>query len=362
MALNINFNINITFNHKNEIAQPVAQNTNVPQVLPVENTLKKYKRSVDRSTHANAYKHITRCDSEAVSLIQEKVNEIESTTKGLSCFAVLARAVKATRIPVATLSVIKTIKFSKEYKRTKRVKLSDEKRKDLAALIAGGASYNIISIIFEMSPCSTISAETWKYISKVTPKNVEYVRNKYKDILTLYGEYDSLSYDKRNYTGRKFKHATVEEAANARASNTLSPEQVKEMVSAYESLPIIKGSSIVKDMQSVIRMCGITADTATVQRMIFAHKHLKGYENIPTPDVRNVVINGKWNRSQGEINLIKEIRYLRDTKKWSIGMVTKTLGLKREFVKSVYYALIRPDIKVEPKMEDIFDQRYAGKR
>lgn len=345
MELNINLRINFVSNHKVETTeQPKKQNvaTVGTPMMPYTNVHRKISKSVD---------------SRSIRILQEKVTELASKTSGLSRLSLLAKASKLTGIPIGVDAVISKIVFPENYRYAKlgvhRCNSADYK--DIAALIVGGATTNVVSIIFENSTPITRSASVKKCMATTKPADVERVREKYKDILVMYGEYDRIAYDKYNYKCKKFVHQNTPLEVVRKHRSIFSPGQIKLLVETYESLPVSRASSFNRDIHTVARLCDVNAGDRAIRRALFAHERIPGCENIRTPEVKNYEPTDHLEHE----SLIQEIRYLRDVKKRSKAQISRILGLKYGLVKDAYDAYIRPDIRVSPEMRQIFDERYA---
>lgn len=345
MELNINLRINFVFNHKVETTeQPKKQNvaTVGTPMMPYTNVHRKILKNVD---------------SRSLRIIQEKVTELTQKTSGLTRASLLAKASKLTGIPIVSNVVMSKIVFPENYKYAKKSirRCTPAEHKDIAALIVGGVTINVISIIFETCSSITRSASVKKCMAATKPADVERVREKYKDILVMYGEYDRIAYDKHNYKCKKFDCQNTPFDVVPKYKSVFSPEQIKLLVETYESLPVSRASSFNRDIHTVARLCDINASDRAIRRALFAHEHISGCENIRTPEVKNYE---PTDHSEHE-SLIQEVRYLRDVKKRSKAQISRILGLKYGLVKDAYDAYIRPDIKVSPEMRQIFDERYA---
>ena len=295
---------------------------------------------------------------ECISSIQKKIEEIASKEKGLTKVALVAKAAKELRIPVTFTKMYAFIKYPESYEYARqRTHFSEQDYRDIAALFMGGASSSIIAMITESAQCNK-PAIVLRYMQSTTPKDVERVKEKYKDVLMLYGVYDHFAYDKKNMNVKSKNERTRDECAEKNYNLMFTPDQVKKFVAIYNSLPVSNIATLNSDLHEVMRRCGISVHPNRMKRALFAHKHLAGYEDIDTPDVKNFPPNSKTNI--GCESLIAEIRYLRDVKKWIKSKIAKTLGLDPDFVARAYDALVRPDIKVSPEMKKIFDERYKG--
>lgn len=345
MELNINLRINFVFNHKVEVTeQPKKQNvaTVGTPMMPYTNVHRKILKDVD---------------SRSLRIIQEKVTELTQKTSGLTRSSLLAKASKLTGIPFVANVVMKKIVFPENYKYAKKSirRCTPTEHKDIAALVVGGATINVISIIFENCSSITRSASVKKCMAATKPADVERVREKYKDILVMYGEYNRIAYDRHNYECKKFDCQNTPLDVVRKHKSIFSPEKIKLLVETYESLPVSRASSLHRDIYTVAKLCNVKESNRAILRALFAHERIPGCENIRTPEVKNYEPTDYSEHT----SLIQEIRYLRDVKKRSKAQISRILGVKYDLVKGAYDAYIRPDIKVSPEMRQIFDERYA---
>ena len=350
MELNINFNLNITIKHENQ--QSASIDNCVDSIRKLE--------PVKPNTTSNKYRrkpsfHITKSH---YSRVQEKVNEIANTTKGLTKVSLFAKAAYAVKVPVNFSRIHDIISVPSGYHYFQgRHMLTEENYKDIAALMVGGAGKN--ATIMAIETCTDFCCvKITQYKRSVTQKDVERVKEKYKNILMLYGVYDRMVYDKKQTHAQpssRAKHTHEESMYNKQNRMRFTHDQVCEMVKVYESLPVSSSASFGSDMRYMCKKFGV-GSAATMQRILFAHTGVPGYEDIPIPDVKNITKNTD-NRIA---SMIEEIRYLRDVKKFGAQKISTITGFKYDFVKRAYSAVLRPDIKVEPKMKEIFDQRYKG--
>lgn len=348
MELNIHLNINITFKQENQQPANAENHTSQIREEPIKSVIVTKRHRRKSSFHMTIAKY---------RRVQEKVNEIAKSTKGLTKTALIARAARTVKAPVNFSRIYEHIVFPSDYPYFKgRRVLTEENCKDMAALIVGGAGQN--SAIMAVEACTDFScAMITKFKRSVTQKDVERVKEKYKDILMLYGVYDHVVYDKKlaHVPVSARSKMTREERAYHRSNRMkFTHDQVCKMVSAYESLPVSSEASLESDMKCMCNKFGINC-TKTIQRILFAHTGVPGYEDIPIPEVRNIsIVSDKVN-----IPMVEEVRYLRDVKRFGVQKIANITGLSYDFVRRAYNAVIRPDIRVSPEMRQIFDERYA---
>lgn len=352
MELNINFNLNITIKHEN---QPIVNTENhatpICAPTPVEPAvvMMKPKRIYTfRTTRKQRAK------------IQRKIKEITANEKGLSKLDILIKAASITKTPVDFLRIQKPISFPSGYDYAKvRHSLTDRECKDVAALFAGGAGKNAI-IMAIGAKTDLRSASIVKHIHSITEKDVERTKEKYKDVLILYGVYDRMTYDKNRITEEcpiaRYSKTKLEDTSYRQKRIKFTHDQVSAMVAEYESLPVSAEASLESDMRYMCNKFGINS-TNSMKYMLFAHESMPGYEDIPTPDVKNFT---PCVEDETLVKMIEEIRYLRDVKRFGAQKITEITGFKFDFVRRAYKALLRPDIKVSPEMKKIFDERYKG--
>ena len=332
-------------------------NLHINLTISFNTTHTRLEEPKENKTRYNAFDWKTQ---ELIAALQKEVDRIAAETKGLSRTVMLIRASKSLKVPIVIRSLEHLIKYPKSYKYSdkNRRTLSENERHDIASLIMGGVRENVVSVLVEASSGSIHAAAVAECMKSITKKDVEMVREKYKDLLMLYSVYDTVIYNKNNMRRIKPKHALSLETTFSQArSFSYTPDQVQRFVDVYESLPVSDTATLKSDMREVIRLCNASICAASMQRLLFAHAHVKGYEHIPVPDVKNFIITSA--SENVNVQLVEEIRYLRDTKLWSIAKVSRILGLDRTYVQTIYYAIVRPDIKVSPEMREVFDERYA---
>lgn len=299
---------------------------------------------------------------ELIAALQKEVDRIAAETKDLSKTVMLIRASKSLKVPIVVRSIEQLIKYPKSYKYSdnkNRRTLSENERHDIASLIMGGVRENVVSVLVETSCSSIHTAVISERMKSITKKDVEMVREKYKDLLMLYSVYDTVIYNKNNLRRIKPRQALSLETTFSKTRRfSYTPDQVQRFVDVYESLPVSDTATLKSDMKEVMRLCNVSMCAPSMKRLLFAHAHVKGYEHIPVPDVKNFIITPA--SENVNVQLVEEIRYLRDTKLWSVAKISRILGLDRAYVQTIYYAIVRPDIKVSSEMKRIFDKRYKG--
>ena len=155
----------------------------------------------------------------------------------------------------------------------------------------------------------------------------------------------------------KFKPATTVKTRRCgrKRSCCFTPDQVLDFVCEYDEIvhrTDTRGIGIIKEIK---RRFKLTQHENTIERAIFRHKGIPGYEEIPTPQ-RQVARQPTYNLQVRHD--VEEIKYLRDVKSLPVEKIIPMIDAKEKWIRRVYEGITYTDVCITRDNSIVFDQKY----
>ena len=283
MDINLNIHLNITFTGALPV-QLVNTDNHPPVQIEPEKPEEQHQANIlpkRVATYNVQPKHI--------AALQPIVTELLKEYPTVSTAALIAKAIKQLKLPVLVDAVHDKITYPSDYKARVGGRMPVEMKRDAAALVVGGVPSGIVSTLCEGRGC--LCTDSFKrMVHSISEKDVERVKQKYKDMLNVYGIYDTVSYSdliKTSYGKTSSLHNKP-----VQFRKVYTPEQVEAVVTAYQSLPRNDRATIKEDMNAVRKLSGVNACDRTLKKLIFSHTDMQGCENILTPEIKPYLKDG----------------------------------------------------------------------